>query len=673
MRRARILIAEDENIVALDLRDTLRDLGYTIVGVAVTGEGAVKQAAGAHPDLVLMDIRLRGEMDGIEAAEQIRLQLDIPVVYLTAYADERSVQRAKVTEPYGYVLKPFEERELRTVIDIALYKHRIEKRLRQSDRWLAITLGSISDAVVTIDSRGSVSFMNRAAEDMTGWSLGEARGKDLTEIVKSAAPSGRDFVRDAVSRALEGRGVDGFDGNMLLARDGRKIPVDHNVAPLRGEKGEIVGVVLVFRDIGERKRMEKERSQLEAQLREAQKMEAIGLMAGGVAHDFNNLLTVMLGNAELLLSEDAPASQCEELVAIHRAGKQAANLVQQLLAISRRQALRPEIVRPNALVSEVSALLRGIVGEHIEFELHLADGLPAVYADPSSIVQVLMNMVVNARDAMPSGGVLTVETAHAKLDSTYCRTHPDVEPGDYVRLTVADTGVGMDESVLTRLFEPFFTTKEMGKGMGLGLAVAYGIVRQHKGIIDVHSSPGQGTRFDVYLPAHPGIVEESVEMEHCSALRGSETILVAEDEPLVRAWVKSVLEGLGYRVLVAEDGAQAVAVLAQNRDQIDLALLDVVMPKLAGCELYQAIDAQRLEVPLMFMTSYAADLVLAPATVDLAVPVLQKPFTVNQLGLSIREALERAESESERLCPALEASDPSEPRVRAGPMAFQAP
>jgi len=427
MKNARILIAEDENIVALDLRDTLRDLGYTIAGLAVTGEGAVEQAAGADPDLVLMDIRLRGEMDGIEAAEQIRLHLDIPIVYLTAYADERSVQRAKITEPFGYVLKPFEERELRTAIDIALYKHGMDKRLKESERWLATTLGSIGDAVVTIDERRCVSFLNRAAAEMTGWNDEEAQSRGLTEVVRAVGTPGRNFVHRAAERAFAGESVSGFNSHILVARDGREIPVDYNIAPIKGGNGKITGAVLVLRDVAERKRVEEERKQLEAQLREAQKMEAVGLMAGGVAHDFNNLLTVILGNAHLLLSEyDASGSQCPELLSIHHAATEAANLVRQLLAVSRKQALKPEPISPNHLVREVFGLLRGMAGEHIEFVLQLADDLQPLYADASSIVQVLMNLVVNARDAMPNGGVLTIETAQVALQIVPLRLLPVV-------------------------------------------------------------------------------------------------------------------------------------------------------------------------------------------------------------------------------------------------------
>ena len=412
-------------------------------------------------------------------------------------------------------------------------------------------------------------------------------------------------------------------------------------------------------ELAERKRAEQERRDLEAQLRQVQKMEAVGLLAGGVAHEFNNLLMVIQGSAELALARLKPSHRLyKELSTIQRITTRAAALTRQLLVFGRRQILQPQRLDLNLLVSEFARMLSRIIGEEIQLQVNLAPKVGPILADASAVEQVLMNLALNARDAMPQGGVLRLETAQVALDEAYCRRHPEARVGEYVRLTVADSGVGMDEATREHLFEPFFTTKEVGKGTGLGLAVAYGIVKQHGGFMEVESQPGQGSRFDVYLPVHRAAVKGEAEMRAGVVPRGTETILLAEDEQLVREFAQTVLEGLGYKVLLAGDGTEAVEVFAANPKGIDLVILDAMMPKLSGQKACAAIMALRPDVPVLFITGYSADLVGTEWPTDIAGgdvagnvsatmgevrrPVLQKPFAIAELGRRVREALDAA-------------------------------
>jgi len=502
MSKARILVVEDERIVAMALEQGLRHMGYSVAGIATSGEEAEQNVAQTRPDLVLMDIQLRGNTDGIDAAARIRAQFDIPVVYLTAYADDGILQRAKVTEPYAYITKPFEERDLRAAIEMALYKHEMERRLKERERWLATTLSSIGDAVVSADQKGTVTFMNPVAEALTGWKQEDALGQAVTTVLKLTGQEGRVATEGAPAGAHR-VGVVGSAGNILVARDGRETPVEHSSAPIKDDQGNITGVVWVLRDISERKQAEEKRRQLEARLRQAQRMEAVGLLAGGVAHEFNNLLTVIQGNAELALRQLPPDHPpAKELAVIQKAARQGAKLTRQLLAFSRRQVLEPQPVDLNRLIAIFCETVGRPLGVELELQLNLAPELKPVLADAAALEQVLLNLALNARDAMPQGGTLTIESAQVTLDEAFCRVHPDAKVGEYVRITVSDTGMGMDHATQERLFEPFFTTKEAGRGTGLGLAMVYGIVKQHDGFIEVHSQPGQGARFEIYLPVH---------------------------------------------------------------------------------------------------------------------------------------------------------------------------
>jgi signal transduction histidine kinase len=392
----------------------------------------------------------------------------------------------------------------------------------------------------------------------------------------------------------------------------------------------------IARDITQRK-------SLEAQLRQAQKMEAVGLLAGGVAHDFNNLLTVILGSADLLLDtlgRDRPErGEAEE---IRKAGLRAADLTRQLLAFSRQQVLAPQVLDLNEVVATMDKILRRVIGEDIDLRTVPSRDLRAVRADPGQLEQVVVNLAVNARDAMPTGGTLTIETANVELDEAYAREHAAVlKPGHYVMLAVSDTGVGMDAETQARIFEPFFTTKPKGKGTGLGLATVYGIVKQSGGYIWVYSEPGHGTSFKVYLPhvtEAAGPVGQSPVPP--VSVRGSETVLLVEDEEMVRNLVQKVLRANGYTVIVAASGSEAEQVAAQHAGRIHLLMTDVVLPGLNGRQVAQFLSAVRPGIRVLYLSGYTNDAIVHHGVLEPDVAFLQKPFTPAVLGRKVREVLD---------------------------------
>jgi two-component system cell cycle sensor histidine kinase/response regulator CckA len=420
-----------------------------------------------------------------------------------------------------------------------------------------------------------------------------------------------------------------------LHRSGSEFPVDLAITVVRfGGKVAFSGFI---RDITERK-------SLEDQFRQSQKMEGIGRLAGGIAHDFNNLLTAILGYAELMKAqlpddEDLRSSLHE----IHTAGERAAALTRQLLAFSRKQLLQPRILDLNAVVSEVERLLRRLIGEDVELTTRLDHNLGSVKADPGQLEQVIMNLAVNARDAMPDGGTLMIETVNAVLDSSFVRANPGARSGEYAVLIITDTGTGMNEEVRSHIFEPFFTTKEQGKGTGLGLATAYGIVKQSDGYITVDSEPGRGTTFRMYFPRAAGAASASGLGER-SALspRGTETILMVEDEPGVRRLSRTILEAQGYTVLEAASGDEALIVARSHVEEIHLVATDVVMPGMSGPALWDRLHAVHPQARVLFISGYTDDAIASHGVLESGIAFLQKPFTPFALAQKVREVLDAA-------------------------------
>jgi hypothetical protein len=388
-----------------------------------------------------------------------------------------------------------------------------------------------------------------------------------------------------------------------------------------------------------------ERNQMERQLRQSQKMDAIGSLAGGVAHDFNNLLSVIISYAELLYAEIKPEDPMRrDVEEIAGAGKRAAGLTRQLLAFGRQQILQPKAIDLNAVLGGVAKMLKRMVGEDLELNVVSAPGLWTVKADPGQIEQVIMNLVVNARDAMPTGGTLTIETANVEIDSSDAANHAGVAgPGRYVMLAVTDTGSGMDAITRDRLFEPFFTTKEKGKGTGLGLSTVFGIVQQSGGNISVRSQPGKGATFKVYLPqSGPACVVPLDAAGETASGRGSETILLVEDDETVRALARRILEGCGYLVLEAQSAGDALVLCEKHKGNIDVLLTDVVMPRMSGRELAERLGSLRPDMRVLYMSGYTDDAVIRHGIRNSDVAFLQKPITPHALTSKLREVIESA-------------------------------
>lgn len=886
IKTTKVLIVEDENIIAGEIQDILVRLGYEVTGIASSGEEAIGKVAETHPDIVLMDIVLKGNMDGVNSAEQIKAVFDIPVVYLTAYADENILQRAKITEPYGYILKPFEERELHTNIEIGLYKHRIGKELKESQQWMReekakseAIIEAMGDGLSIQDTNYRVLYQNRVHKNLVGDHIGalcyeayekkeqrcegcpvclafkdggihtvervaptdkgiiyaeitasplrdftgkivagielvrditkrklaeeamresEERYRNLIEnahdMIQSVGLDGRfifvnkswltttgyttddlktitifdiihpdhkDKCMEIFEKVISGETVDNIEAT-FISKDGRRLDVEGNVngrfvggkvvatqgifrditerkkmeaqilqakqdweesfntitdmitvhdkdfniilankaaqkilglpfisatkekcyeyyhgtacppsgcpscqtlitgmpasseifephlnmfieieaIPRFDSNHQVIGVIHVVRDITARKKAEEERDRLEAQLRHSQKIEAIGTLTAGISHEFNNILTAIIGYGEFLqegIDEDNPLRTYVDMV--HASAIRAANLTQGLLAYSRKQIIKPKPVRLNEIVKNIGILLSRLIGENIELRKILADKDLVVMADAGQIEQVLMNLATNARDAMPDGGLLTIETGHMELNDEFIKAHDYGKPGNYASISITDSGAGMDEKTRERIFEPFFTTKELGKGTGLGLAMVYGIIKQHEGYITVYSGPGKGTTFKIYLPVIKMGVEDTKSVENPRIKGGEETVLVAEDDFAVRKLVKDILRRSGYKVITAEDGEDAVNKFKENKEEIQLILLDVIMPGKDGKEAYKEIKNINPDIKTLFLSGYTKDLLNEKGILEEGLNFIAKPVSHNELLKKVKEVL----------------------------------
>lgn len=889
MSNSRILIVEDEGIIAKDIQSTLNRSGYSVVGIASSGEEAIKKAMEIHPDLVLMDIVLKGAMDGVEAAEHIRDHFDIPVVYLTAYSDDTTLQRAKITEPFGYILKPFQEKELYTTIEMAIYKHTTQRKLKESEQWLATTLKSIGDAVIATNVNKLITFMNPVAEALTGWKQEEAIGKPLKDVFKVINEKTGKQADDPVAMVLREGVIVGLSNHaVLIAKDGTKRPVDDSGAPIRDDKGKIIGVVLVFRDITERKiaveqlrvseerhrsvvdninvgialisrnmeilalnnQMKKwypdidisqkpicyksfnkpfindaclncpvcitlndgevhesvldriadnkvrnyrvissplkdkkgkiiaaiemieditdqkkaqealqrselkyrelvqnansiilrmdpqgnvtffnefaqqffgyteeeilgknvvgnivpktdselrnleamirdiglnpekhasnenenmrkdggriwvawtnkaiydkdgniveilcvgndvtERKLLERQLLQALKMESIGTLAGGVAHDFNNLLMGILGNASLILMNTDPADpNCNRLKSIEKQVESGSKLTSQLLGYARKGKYELKHINLNQLVKDTSELFSR-TRKDISIYLELSPDLFVAEADKGQIEQVLWNLYVNAADAMPGGGDFILKTFNTDHKNMKGRLYVP-KAGRYVVLAVTDTGVGMDKKIQQRIFDPFFTTKDMGRGTGLGLASAYGIVKGHDGYIDVESRKGEGATFSIYLPASEKKIEKAAEITE-KLLKGTETVLLVDDEEIILDVGRDLLKVMGCRVITARDGREAIEMYQKNQDDIDIVILDMTMPNISGSDTYDRMKEIKPDIKVLLSSGYSIDGQATDILNRGCNGFIQKPFTINKLSAAIRQILDK--------------------------------
>jgi two-component system cell cycle sensor histidine kinase/response regulator CckA len=509
-------------------------------------------------------------------------------------------------------------------------RRRAETELRNTSDTLSALIQASPLAIFAFDPAGKLTSWNAAAERMFGWKAPEVLGHTLPGI----APDQLREFREHHLAVLAGKSFIDLEVRWQR-RDGALLMLSLALAPLYGGLSEVRGVIALAADLTERKK-------LESQLRQSQKMEAVGQLAGGVAHDFNNLLTAIMGYTSLLLKVVPPQDpKHEDLLEIDRAAGRATELTQQLLAFSRRQMLKPTLLDLNAVLSDTMRLLGRLLGEHIELAILPDTALGMVRADRGQIEQVIINLAVNARDAMQGGGRLVLETRNVTLDRTYASQHPGATEGEFVMLAVTDTGTGMDAATQARIFEPFFTTKERGKGTGLGLSTVYGIIKQSGGTIYVYSEPEMGTTFKIYLPrVMAGGPTKMPALVKPANVRGTETVLVVEDEEGVRSLTCRVLQTYGYTVLEAENGGEALLIAEQHSSPIHLLLTDVVLPRMSGRKLAERLVRTQPDLRILYMSGYTDGSIVNHGILDPGTAFLQKPFTPEALAQKLREVLD---------------------------------
>ena len=644
-----ILIVEDEQLIAVDVQEKLHRLGYPVPAIAQSGAEALRCARSTPFDLVLMDIRLRGGMDGIATAQALKTEFETPVVFMTAHADQETINRAKLTEPLGYVVKPVSDDDLRSTVQISLHRHHMERRVRTSEAWLSATLHSVGDGIVATDTTGEIVFMNPVAEKLTGWRGVDAQGRMLLEILTLLEESGGRPARNPVFELVPGESrcyqlvsrhggetvveVRCFENRAPATSLRRRPPMPPGASPRPGSvadklaagvPNDLLGIVVVLRDVTTRR-------QLEERLVQAQRMEAVANLAGGLAHDFNNRLTVILGYAADLCARIGGENRGAALE-IGAAASEAASITSQLLLLSRRSEVRFEVLKVDEVVGEMQPILSRSLDKIRTVATDLNSSAGSVRCDRHQLKQVLLNLALNARDAMPTGGTLRIQTAIQEIEPE-SRDARLYHPGRYVRIRVTDTGSGMDKALLARIFEPLFSTEKTGVGAGLGLSVVHSIIAQSGGYIVAESEIDRGTTFQILLPC----VDSSRQTGEVAAEKRScgedpaPTILLVEDDDSVRRMMRHLLEREGYRMLEAENARRAVEVAGSHEGAIHVLVTDVLMPGMTGLDLAAKLLHLRPDLKTLFVSGYPHDSLQRLGLSKGELNLLPKPFPVSEL------------------------------------------
>ena len=624
----RILVVDDTEANRYAVSRHLRQAGYT-VWEATDGRSALVRMAEEPPDLMIVDIRMPG-IDGFEVVRRVRSDprtRHMPVLHVSAsFTDPVSQAAGLDSGADGYLTHPVEPVVLLASVRALLRARAAEREAKAAEASWRATFEAIGDAVCVVDASGRIERCNAALEEIVGTAA--VKGRRLADLVPvlTGIPD-PPFLAAAGGQPLAGTELVIQGKRLLVSCRGMAEP-----------DGSIPRAVCVMTDVTRQRAAEN-------RLQQAQRLEAAGQLAGGIAHEINNMMTVVLGLTEFMIrSRVLQPGHERDMGEIAKAANRAADMARQLLAFTRRQMLHPKLLDLNATLAGMGRLVRQLMGANREVTFHLAPDAGQVYADEGQLEQVILNLALNARDAMKRGGQFTISTSLERLGSEFAAQYPDIEirPGEYARITVADTGVGMDPETLERAFEPFYTTKPVGEGSGLGLATVYGIVKQSNGYVWGESAPGGGTRFHVYLPQVAGRTGGPVLPHPAATLRrGTGTILVVDDEPMVRALARRALEHYGYAVVEAEDGEAAIRVVSSEAGaEVKLAVLDVVMPRMDGRELGERLRRERPHLQVLYISGHTGDELARRLLLDASVPVLQKPFPPDELVERVQEQLE---------------------------------
>ena len=769
MAKVNIMIVEDNAITAMDIENQLKNLGYGVTAKVSYGEEAIQKAKENTPDLVLMDIVLKGEMDGIEAAEEIRTQLDIPVIFLTSFADKDRLKRAKLAYPFGFLLKPFQNKDLKVTIEMALYVFKVdaertqaEEALRESEKFLQDVFNAIRDGISVLDLNLKIIRVNSWMEEMypkegdlagrkcyevyqkrdtpcpwcpslkaietgeihsaivpypseenpTGWievssfplrnTEGDMVGviehiKDIAQHIQiqSALKKANDIINRSPAvvflwknaeewpvefasdnvKELFGYAVEEFSSGKvsyvetvhpddlervaeevstfskekerkefyhepyrIITKNGEVKWLDDRTYIRRDEKGNITHYEGIVIDITDRMRIEEDKKKLETQLQQAQKMETIGTLAGGIAHEFNNILSIIIGNAEVAL-DDVPDSFAKEcLDEIRSASLRASDVVRQILSFARKSITERKPVQISPIIKDSIRLLRASIPATIKISQNISCKFDTVLADSTQISQVVMNLCTNAAQAMGEhGGVLKVTLKNVEFENQDAGL--DLKPGRYVKLTVSDTGHGIEPEIADRIFDPYFTTKEVEKGTGMGLSVVHGIVKSCNGTITVHSEPGKETVFQVLLPVIEAETEPKDEKPEALPT-GTERILFVDDEQSLVKVTRRILERLGYEVETKLSPVEALELFGSGPDRFDLVITDMTMPQMTGQKLVKEILNIRSDMPIILCTGFSEKISKEKAG-ELGINALVlKPFVVRDFALTVRKVLD---------------------------------
>ncbi|MDZ7665271.1 MAG: response regulator [Desulfotignum sp.] len=673
-----ILIVDDQPQDIELLEAHLVPQGYEIVKAA-SGEEALEKLSSNQIALILMDVLMPPGMDGFEVTRRIRRDTAhrlIPIILITALQETEDRVKGIEAGCDDFLSKPLDKMELfarvRSLLQVKAYndlmndyqieleamvtsrteelrhaledlqqeiaeRKRSEQELKEKESLLKGIIDGVSDVLSIQYPDHSIERYNQAGYDLLGMTFEEVQGKKCFELIGRD----RECTECATRKALKSGKIEQLE--KYVPELG--IYFDCRSNPILDEDGNVVRIIEHLRDITEQKRAEEERELLQAQFVQAQKMESVGRLAGGVAHDFNNMLGVILGHAEFALEKaDENHDLCADLKEIQTAARRSADLTKQLLTFARKQIIAPKMLDLNDTVESMLSMLRRLIGEDINLSWNPAKGVWPVKMDPSQVDQILANLCVNAKDAIEGVGKLTIETGMKSFDQEYCADHAGFIPGDFVVLAVSDDGCGMDKMTLYNLFEPFFTTKDVGKGTGLGLSTVYGIVKQNNGFINVYSEPDHGTTFRIYLPRCVAADETpAVIPPYKPDPTGNETVLLVEDEPAILRMARMMLERMGYSVLPAATPAEAIDLAKTHADKIDLLMTDVIMPEMNGRDLAKHLTALYPDIKLLFMSGYTTNVISDHGVMDEKVAFIQKPFLMKDLAEKVREVLDTAQ------------------------------